>query len=147
MSETSDDIVAVKHQFREVTKTIPNQEVAVAESATTTPTCKDPLQGGNAAEIREVLEEFVKYSELVQRMGIFVRDSLVKITTKARDALAKPPRNCDVGTPKEQSMRFRDYCLDHQTLNTNCLNCPLYKETGRCELIWAQMPYEKEGEA
>jgi hypothetical protein len=29
-------------------------------------------------------------------MDIFVRDSLVKITTKAREALKKPPRNCDV---------------------------------------------------
>jgi hypothetical protein len=59
-------------------------------------TCKESLQVGNAAALRVALEEFVKYSELVQRMGIFVRDSLVKITTKAREALKKPPRNCDV---------------------------------------------------
>ena len=59
------------------------------------PTCDKSSQGGDMAAMREALEEFVKYSELVQRMGIFVRDSLVKITTKAREALSAPPRNID----------------------------------------------------
>lgn len=44
--------VAVKHQFHEVTKTIPN-EVVVAKMETTTPTSKDSLQVGNAAAKRE----------------------------------------------------------------------------------------------
>lgn len=43
--ETIEDIVAVKNQFREVTKTIPN-EVVVAKMETTTPTCQDYRQVG-----------------------------------------------------------------------------------------------------
>lgn len=45
--------------------------------------------------MREALKLFVEYSELVCRMGIFTRDRLVEITTKARAALSAPPRNCD----------------------------------------------------
>ena len=62
----------------------------------------------------------------------------------ASTALAMLPlKNCEVGTPKEQSIRFSSYCLEHNTSNANCSNCPLHKKVGRCEFIWAQMPYEK----
>lgn len=127
------------------------REVAVAENATTTPTCKDFLQVGNAAQIREALKAFVDYSDLVQRMGIFVRDSLVKITTKARAALAKPPRNCDVGTPQEQIKRWEKFCQEHHerwkpgkslAAIQRC-NCPCHEGNGCNYFIWAQMPYKE----
>lgn len=51
---------------------------------------------GNAAAMREALELFVEYSELVCKMGMFNCDRLIAITTKARAALSAPPRNCDV---------------------------------------------------
>ena len=66
-------------------------------------------------------------------------------------ALAEPPRNCDVGTPDEQSRRFEDFCLEHigcaeDTGGRHCVGCPLEKAskkaTQKCELYWAQMPYE-----
>lgn len=50
---------------------------------------------GNAAAMREALDLFVEYSELVCKMGMFNRDRLIAITTKARAALAAPARNCD----------------------------------------------------
>ena len=62
---------------------------------------------------------------------------------KADEALALPRRNCDVGNAKEQSIRFHSYCLEHNNSNVNCINCPIHKEKGRCELVWAQMPYEE----
>lgn len=48
-------------------------------------------------------------------------------------------RNCDVGTPEEQSKRFDNYC------SGNCGTCPC-NAMPRCNMIWAQMPYEQEGE-
>lgn len=48
---------AVKHQFRDATKTIPHEEVVVAKMETTTPTCKDSLQVGNAAKYKEALSQ------------------------------------------------------------------------------------------
>lgn len=68
-------------------------------------------------------------------------------------ALAKPPRNCDVGTVEEQHQRFIDYC--------NACDCPMgciYRKEFvgmldtrcasmlKCYIRWAQMPY-KEGNA
>jgi len=67
---------------------------------------------------------------------------------KAKSALAAPPRNCDVGTVEEQLERFDKFC--HANINTErcCGNCPAFRTTRYdCELIWAQMPYEKEGGA
>ena len=61
---------------------------------------------------------------------------------KANSALAAPPRNCDVGTPEEQSKRKQAYCKD-----CGCHGCPISAcNTLLCDLGWAQMPY-KEGDS
>ena len=66
----------------------------------------------------------------------------------AKAALAAPARNCDVGTVEEQSERIYAYCKAHRDDDAECLYCPLFGRTGGyCELVWAQMPYEKEGGA
>ena len=61
--------------------------------------------------------------------------------------LVNPPRNCDVGTEKEQSERYKAYCRKHFTpdqLGGNCRACPLKDIRGwSCQLAWAQMPYEE----
>lgn len=70
---------------------------------------------------------------------------------KLQKALDAPPRNCDVGTAEEQAKRFEDFCLKHigcaeETGGRHCVGCPLekvsMKTTQKCELYWAQMPYE-----
>lgn len=67
-------------------------------------------------------------------------------------ALAAPARNCDVGTAEEQSKRLHAYCDQYGRYldgSPKCNDCPLLirmmKEGGRCELVWAQMPYEAGG--
>ena len=63
----------------------------------------------------------------------------------AKEALSAPPRNCDLGTTKEQSARFDAHCRKHM----GCLTCPLREKDGgvpkHCELAWAQMPYDEGG--
>ena len=99
------------------------------------------MEASNIKAMREALKEFVEYSNLVCKMGMFNRDRLVSITKKAHDAIAAPPRNCDVGTADEQSSRFDAHCRKHM----GCLTCPLREKDGgvpkHCELAWAQMPY------
>lgn len=59
-------------------------------------------------------------------------------------ALAKPPRQCDVGTPSERADRHRELCLKHG----GCSTCPRNKEEWSykdCILDWAQTPYKKKG--
>ena len=92
---------------------------------------------GNQMKMREALELFVEYSKLVCRMGIFTRDRLVEITTKAQAALSAPPRNCDVGTAEEQDRRMTDFCNSY-----HCEDCPVYNSES-CALAWSQMPYEE----
>ena len=67
-------------------------------------------------------------------------------------ALFASPRNCDVGTSDEQAERFENFCLKHigcaeETGGRHCVGCPLEKAsrniTQKCELYWAQMPYEE----
>ena len=68
------------------------------------------MEANNMAAMREALGAFVEYSELVCRMGMFNRDNLVAITTKARAALSAPPRNCDrteCNTPQKARITWR----------------------------------------
>ena len=60
----------------------------------------------------------------------------------AKEALAMPRRNCDVGTADEQSQMFDTFCN-----GVNCEDCPIHYIPGDCycTLAWAQMPY-KEGD-
>ena len=75
------------------------------------------------------------------------RDEAISL---ARAALAKPQRNCDVGTAAEQAERFVKHCqsfLNRDGIKA-CMGCPCCGVVmyGKCELAWAQMPYE-EGDA
>ena len=61
-------------------------------------------------------------------------------------------RNCDVGTSQDQNDRFNLYCGEHGRYcdgSPKCNDCPLLKQMmtngGKCEFIWAQMPYEEGG--
>jgi hypothetical protein len=90
---------AVKNQFRDTTKTMP--EVAVIENATTTPTSKDSLEVGNAAALRKALinvQTLIKVlsqchaNDLPTAVKSILRDMAFRIS----EALATPPRNCDV---------------------------------------------------
>lgn len=64
----------------------------------------------------------------------------VEIRDIAKDALAEPVRNYEVGAEGEQTRRFLEFCNAHDCER----GCPLLK-TDSCELAWAQMPYSKEG--
>lgn len=60
--------------------------------------------------------------------------------------LAIPLRNCDVGTAEEQAERMRLYCNSHGEDESGCFRCEKcpFLTDERCELAWAQMPYEAE---
>lgn len=103
-------------------------------------------QLGNSAAMREALEALVGMIDECNSgnpLWWHIGAKGVKQLKDARAALATPPRNCDVGTSKEQSARFDAHCRKHM----GCLTCPLREKDGgvpkHCELAWAQMPYEE----
>ena len=60
--ETVADNVSAKHQFREVAKMIPHEEVAVSKMETITPTSEKSSAVGNMAKMREALEKLDRKS-------------------------------------------------------------------------------------
>lgn len=64
---------------------------------------------------------------------------------KADEALAEPPRNCDVGTAKEQHERHLKFCDEHARY-MRCSQCPAGSNNiVTCHFTWMQMPYEEGG--
>ena len=71
-------------------------------------------------------------------------EEMAEALDKAKAALVTHPRNCDVGTVKEQAERFDYFCYAHRSREKGCGDCPLLDGVSCCELAWAQMPYESE---
>ncbi len=85
------------------------------------------------------------------------------VVKRINAALAKPDRNCDVGTVKEQTERFNDFCESNMQHYKDMFgdgldgwdckdDCPIGKMidcekavADRCQLAWAQLPYTNEG--
>lgn len=100
---------------------------------------------GNAAAMREAL---VKTLDAIKSLSRTHNDDLPedvcailgRMAFEANEALSAPARQCDVGTPEEQSERMeKAVCSKHY----GCVRCPLRKaKYSDCSLKWAQMPYE-----
>jgi hypothetical protein len=93
---------AVKHQFRETTKTIPHEKVGVRDAANNELLNSIKSYQINSSKARKALEEIMAYvADMVCRSER--NESLRKaIYNSARYALSAPPRNCDKClTPKD----------------------------------------------
>lgn len=77
--------------------------------------------------------------------------SFSTIVTEARKVLSDNPlRNCDVGTPQEQSVRMAKFCSEQYKKTDGvalCSGCQFHDIEGlECQFAWSQMPYEAEKE-
>ncbi len=97
---------------------------------------------GNQMKMREALYSIQEYAAAMDADD----GNVLAILDACRDALDAPPRQCDVGTWKEQETRFENFC--QQFRHDYCRGCSLgemfYRnhEIGECRLAWAQTPYE-----
>lgn len=105
--------------------------------------CK--AEPGSAAAMRDALEWIVNLAPEYPARGVDWNALAADAFLTASAALAKPARNCDVGTAEEQAERFKQFCLDNHSAEHLCSRCPLGKRLGNdvdmCQLHWAQMPY------
>lgn len=99
------------------------------------------MEANNNQKMREALEKFVRAYGHEKCVHTTL---LAEAHEDAKVALSAPPRNCDVGTEKEQSRRFDAYCYAHRTYERGCGDCPLVQATC-CEFAWSQMPYNEGG--
>ena len=111
--------------------------------------------------MREALKNLVdRTSEYIKECNPSIAGGceIRRALENAKDALAAPPRNCEVGTAEEQSERFRAFCHSHMygfndPRGYRCKeDCPVKMEIVRsdklciyCQLVWAQMPYTEGG--
>lgn len=106
------------------------------------------MKASNVKDMRETLETVHRIAYTAKNdFDVFAGIERIRRISEA--ALAKPPRNCDVGTPEEQWRRFKkhceenlqaddpDYCSSICDVNGGCVS--------ECALKWAQMPYEEGG--
>lgn len=90
-------------------------EKVVAKNATPSSTCKESLQVGNIAKMREALKylrdasrEFhhlilnSKHNEICDKYKYPEVAKISDAIANAGVALAEPPRNCNIGTAEEQ---------------------------------------------
>ena len=146
--ETLADNVSANHQFREVAKMIPHEEVAVSKMETTTPTSEKSSAGGNSAAMREALESVRNWclNRLFNSSHQVTVEGLLSVVNAA---LSAPPRNCDVGTEEEQRDRLEDFCSKYfrYSADNPCSGCPIHNGDSMPFVYrFLQMPYEDASE-
>ena len=114
---------------------------------------------GDCAKLREAVVEIIDYLEPIRKWTAPSKENHTKLTalfaavdtvyTKAKNALAAPVKNCEVGTVEEQFARFRKFCkkdsMDSFESTAYCAyECPCGNNYD-CKLAWAQMPYSEGG--
>jgi hypothetical protein len=109
---------------------------------------------GNAAAMREALEALVGVIDECDSgnpLWWHIGAKGVKPLKDARAALSAPPRNCDVGTEKEQDDRLKAFCAKHFRCAADdnpCAKCPNYKDGDTslsCVYRFLQLPYKEGG--
>jgi hypothetical protein len=95
-----------------------------------------------SSKMREALEKCTRRLDAITSyLPMEFRKYVFADIKEAKEALAEPVRNCDVGTAEEQEGRFLDFCDSHDS----CMKCPLIGTV--CEIRWSQMPYEEGDQA
>lgn len=154
--ETLADIVAAKRRLAaDMAKSLGDQHSSVetilfeadrieAAAKRDIEAAKASARPGDAVVLREALAAIVDYYQTTCRSCSHIASVLHQLVQNARVALAKPPRNCDVGTVKEQSVRFHNFCnLESAASGGHCTGCSaICFGRDRCELAWAQLKYE-----
>ena len=103
------------------------------------------METGNVKAILDALNEIKDTIDEWRTNGEMEHWQYSKLFDITDAALAKPPRNCDVGTAEEQARRYEELCDSH-TCGSICSGscCPLY-DYDCSPFAWAQMPYEDRG--
>ena len=107
------------------------------------------MEASNVKSMREALSDacYSIFNFLKTQNGGYVE--MTNALDKAKAVLAKPPRNCDVGTADEQAKRFHSFCEKFQSrIQGMCSpQCPCKDCCDKCQCLikWAQTPYEEGG--
>ena len=103
---------------------------------------------GNSAALREALKA-AELGLFRWLSGSMSRDEHRELVVTIKTALAAPPRNCDIGSAEEQSVRMAEFCRAQYKKTDGvrlCSGCRFFELAGaECQFAWAQLPYEEGG--
>lgn len=102
------------------------------------------MQANSNEAMREALSDIIDKINQWREDGTIEHWQYSQLFDLANDALALPRRNCDVGSDEEQSRRFCAFCRPRLEPCDGCA-CLEASHKGRCEFVWAQMPYNEGG--
>ena len=113
--------------------------------------CHQPVtdcHGLNAAAMREALEQIHELLSIGWKPDTAMCIRYEAAYQIAKEALAAPPRNCDVGNEKDQSDRLDAFCAKHFQYGDDspCSQCPVAEGKDQslpCVFRFLQLPYEK----
>jgi hypothetical protein len=104
---------------------------------------------------REALSEILELIDKWRTDGVMEHWQYSQLFDIADNALSEPLKNCDVGTPEEQCVRFKKWCEGefykrpmNPLTGEPCKSCPCYSVSANgvdgCNYLrWANMPYKK----
>ena len=98
------------------------------------------MEASNIKAMRDALEKADAVLSLISKSAWFIdanfseTKAVIEAVNAIEDAIAAPPRNCDVGTPEEQSKRHREWCRQARCV-FGCI---------QCMAEWLQLPYVRE---
>lgn len=111
------------------------------------------MAANDMAEMREALQQALYFLRRHHMGAVYAPDGETLIYCEdvadiVAKALAKPPRNCDVGSAEEQEGRFTEVCAANSRDGVRGLcseTCPFGRDyQSECALAWAQLPYKAE---
>lgn len=100
-----------------------------------------------SSKAREALVKIGNISAFVKTEFPSTAKYMNDIISIVQAALDEQPRNCDIGTPEELSVRMAEFCREQYEKSDGimlCSGCRFHGLEGLdCQFAWAQMPYEK----
>ena len=116
------------------------EDIVVSKMETTTPTCEKSSAVGNAAKMREALEQILWCLEWMSdnTENKSIKDHLAKPIELAKSALSAPPRNCDLLSDAQEALAaiHEDRCY---------VNNPIDERRLTVEWLFAEAKGETDG--
>ena len=94
------------------------------------------MEENNMKAMRDALKHVEKLAREFAAGNYYISDFPKMLLDAIRPALSAPPRNCDVGTVKDQTQRFYRFCKSRSgaAIGGECdPNCPCYDCDDVCQ--------------
>lgn len=97
------------------------------------------MRANNMKAMRKALEACLHTLKTTDWTALGTSSKVVDLIQKCEAALKEPPRECDIGNPKQQEARFMKECYR----SLDCHPCRLCRKECDCRFWWGQLPHSR----